>query len=363
MHKKAKAAVLTAKNAPFEIREYELTKPSKGYALLKLKASGICGTDSHIHSGKLGEVKEQIIGHEFIGEVIDINSDDSKNSGINPGDIAMVYIAVPCGECLLCRSGDGANCVNMKVTNGGNPDESPHFHGGFAEYSYAPVKNLIKLPFDIDPLTASVFACPGPTVFHAFKIMRRAGFNHENIDTAVIQGTGPVGSFAILYLASLKIKNIIALSKNISGSEYIKFLGATDIIDISEKSNEEIAEYIRKTTGSLGADLVFEASGNPAAVPLGIELLRNRGIYLIPGQYSNSGGVNIQPQLITFKALALLGSSQYDMDDIFEYILFLQNNRHLHEFIRSLASCYHVGDINQAFYDINARKNIKTILI
>ena len=69
MSEKAKAAVLTAMNAPFEVRAYPLTKPQAGNALLKLSASGICGTDSHIRSGKLGEVKAQIPGHEFIGEI------------------------------------------------------------------------------------------------------------------------------------------------------------------------------------------------------------------------------------------------------------------------------------------------------
>ena len=49
-------------------------------------------------------------------------------------------------------------------------------------------------------------------------------------------------------------------------------------------------------------DLCFEASGAPAAVAQGMDILRNRGVYLIPGQYSNSGGIEIQPQIITFKA-------------------------------------------------------------
>jgi len=365
MAEKAKVAILTAKNAPFEVREYELTKPQSGYALLKLKASGICGTDSHIRSGKLGDVHEQIIGHEFIGEIVDIAPNDTKTYNLSIGDTAMVYIAIPCGECILCKSGESANCVNMKITSGKNPDDLPHFHGGFAEYSYAPAENLVKLPDDIDPVTASVFACPGPTALHAFAIMKKAGFQLENVNTAVVQGTGPVGCFAILYLASIGVKNIIAVLKNkdIAYRELVKSLGASEVIDISEKTDDEITAHIRDITGSLGADLVYEASGNPAAIPLGIELLRNRGVYLIPGQYSDSGGINIQPQLITFKALALFGASQYDMNDIAEYISFLQKNRNAHGLIRSLAACYSVENINRAFDDIAARKNIKTVLV
>ncbi len=53
-------------------------------------------------------------------------------------------------------------------------------------------------------------------------------------------------------------------------------------------------------------------------------MLRNRGVYLIPGQYSNRGGITIEPQLITFRALHLIGSSQYSHRDVEEYLRFLQ---------------------------------------
>ena len=363
MERKGKAAVLVAKDAPFDVREYAVTMPRRGQALLKLKASGVCGTDSHIHGGKIWEiVREQVLGHEFIGEVIAMADDDATAQGIAVGDTAMVYIAVACGECPLCRSGDSANCVNMKVTNGGAPADAPHFHGGFAEYSYAPVANLVKVPADIDPLVASVFACPGPTTLHAFAIMRRAGFAPESVTTAVVQGTGPVGCFAVLYLSRLGVKNIVAVSRGNRHRDLVKSLGATEIMSLSETTEGDIAGRVKAMTGSLGADLVFEASGNPAAIPLGIELLRNRGVYLIPGQYSNSGTAAIHPQQITFKALALLGSSQYDMDDIAAYLAFLRDNKPLHGLIRSLATCYKVEDINTAFADIAERKNIKTVL-
>jgi len=361
--KKAKAAVLTTINQPFTVKEYEVTKPSNGYALLKLVASGVCGTDLHFHKGKLGDIENKIIGHEFIGVVDDISAADSEKCGLKVGDIAMVYIACPCGECLLCKTGDEANCVNMAVTNGGNPDEAPHFHGGFAEYSYSPIDNLILLPKDLEPIMASVFACPGPTALHAFAILKRAGFKLENINTAVVQGTGPVGCFAIMYLAAKGVKNVISISKDITDRDLIKALGATEIIDLAEKSSEEIVSIIKDMTGSLGADLVYEASGNPAAVAFGMELLRNRGVYLIPGQYSNSGPVEIHPQMITFKALAMLGSSQYDKSDIAQYVSFLQENPHLHKVIRPLATCYKVDEVNKAFDDAKNRKNIKTVFV
>lgn len=359
MKRTAKAAVYTGALKPFEIREYEILPPPAGYAGMTLVASGVCGTDIHIHNGKLGFENEQIIGHEFVGCIDAISEEDSAKSGLKKGDNVIVDIAVPCGKCELCLSGDDANCVNMACTNTGNPNEPPYFHGGYAEYSFAPIKNLIKIPNDVAPSTACVFACPGPTAIHAFQLAKRANIDFSNIRTAVVQGIGPVGTFAISYLKNeLKVERVIALTvyTDDKRNELIKKMGADEIIQFDSTTEASVAE-------SICADLVFEASGSPKAVPMGMNMLRNRGVYLVPGQYSNSGGVEIQPQLITFKALMMIGSSQYSLCDVGEYVRFLEANKHLHDVINSLATCYKVEDVNKAFDDAKAHKNIKTVLV
>lgn len=98
----------------FELREYPLTAPEKGMAKLELIASGICGTDLHIHAGKIPLAPPKIIGHEFIGRVAELAEEDRSESGIQIGDAVIVDIACPCGECPLCKDGEDANCINMK---------------------------------------------------------------------------------------------------------------------------------------------------------------------------------------------------------------------------------------------------------
>ncbi len=362
--KKAKAAVFTAYNAPFEVKEFELTDTPKGMARLKLAASGVCGTDIHIHRGKLGIEPPKVIGHEFIGVIDDISEEDSKESGLKVGDYAIVDIASPCGECLLCKTGDDANCVNMGVTNGGDPSVAPHFWGGYGEYNYSPVKNLIKMPADLDPETVCVFACPGPTAIHAFRLAEQAGCDFTKSGTAVVQGIGPVGTFAVIYLASLGIKNIIAVTvgNNKQREELALKLGATEVINLERTTNEELIAHVNELTNGLGADVVFEASGSPTVIPVGMTMLRNRGVYLVPGQYSNSGGVEIQPQMITFKALHIIGSSQYSVVDVELYLKFLENNKHLLPIIKELGTGYTVDQINEAFEDAKKGNNVKTFL-
>ena len=90
MKKTAKAAVYTGPGRPFEIREYPLTPPPRGMAMLELIASGICGTDLHIHDGKIPMEPPKIIGHEFIGRVAAISEEDAEASGIRIGDSVIV---------------------------------------------------------------------------------------------------------------------------------------------------------------------------------------------------------------------------------------------------------------------------------
>jgi len=161
------------------------------------------------------------------------------------------------------------------------------------------------------------------------------------------------------------VENVIVVSGHVEGTkrDLVTKLGATHLFQLSGAEEKEIIEQIKILSGGLGADLVFEASGNPEAIPFGMQILRNRGVYLVPGQYSNSGGIMIQPQMITFKALQIIGSSQYSFCDVEEYVAFLAANPQLHETIKALATCYPVSATNQAFADAKARKNIKTVLV
>lgn len=360
--KTALAAVMTGEDKPFELRRYPVEATPAGMATLELIASGVCGTDVHFHHGRLHANTPCILGHEFIGRVLELGGDGGD---ISVGDRCIVDIAVPCGRCPLCLAGDDANCPHMGVTNGGDPDAAPHFFGGYGEINVSPIRALVKIPDSLDADMVSVFACAGPTALHAFSLAERAGIRPERVETAVVQGLGPVGSFAVMYLASHGVKNIIAVtsSPNAERMARAKELGAAEVFSLKRDGFEAVSARVSSLSGGYGADLVYEASGSPAAVPQGMELLRNRGAYLVPGQYSDSGTVSIAPQLITFKALQILGSSQYSLCDVERYLAFLEAHPELHAKIAALASRYPVADVNTAFADLDAGRCVKALLV
>ena len=217
--------------------------------------------------------------------------------------------------------------MNFGVTNAGDPDDAPHFHGGFAEYLHQPAHTLVRVPEGVDPLAAASFACAGPTVIRAFTY----GGGVEKGEIVVVQGLGPVGLFAVAWAASKGCKVVaVGSGKSPERMDKAERLGAETVFDYRTVSAEERQKKVLAIASEMGrgngADVVFEASGAPSAIPDGMNLLRTRGRYFIPGQYSSSGKVEISPELITFKALQLIGSGQYTMGDILAYIDFLMDN-------------------------------------
>lgn len=362
---KAKAAVFMGAHKDFDVREFEVTKCPERYGQMELIASGICGTDLHFHNGKLAITPPTIIGHEFVGRITDLDKAEAEKYDLKIGDAVIADIAVPCGECILCKNGDDANCVNMQVTNGGSIEVAPYLYGGYTEVNYTPLTNLVKIPESIDPTVAATFACPGPTAIHACCLAEQAGVELSKVNVAVVQGLGPVGTFAVMYLKRIGVKKVYAITAgdNLKREELALSLGADKVFNLTREGTENITKALLAENDGLGVDLCFEASGAPQAVVQGMDVLRNRGVYLIPGQYSASGGIEIQPQMITFKALHIIGSSQYSMSDVHKYLEFLDKNLDLHSLIEKLGSKYKVEQINEAIMDAKSGNNIKTLLV
>jgi 5-exo-hydroxycamphor dehydrogenase len=327
------AAVYRSMGAPLETKRYPVTQPVRGQALLSLEASGICGTDLHILRGRLKFPGPLILGHEFIGRVEALNGVDPHDGlghRLKVGDVAVACVAVPCESCFSCRHGETASCLKFGVTYLKDPDASPHFHGGYAEFLYSPLSNLVRIPPGVSVMAAAAFPCAGPTIIRACAY---AG-GLEKGELVVVQGTGPVGLFAIAWAATAGC-TVVAIGSGTSPhrTQRAKALGARQVLDYRTTTVEQRAAAVKALARKLkrgdGADVVIETSGAPSAVPEGLGLLRTRGRYLIPGQYSTSGAVTIQPELITFRALRLIGSGQYTLADVGAYLHFLRKRTDL----------------------------------
>jgi threonine dehydrogenase-like Zn-dependent dehydrogenase len=363
----ARAIVFTGPKRRLSIRTFPVLPPAPGQAVLRLLQSGICGTDVHILAGRLPlPFARLILGHEFIGSVAALGSSslrDGLGRPLRRGDTVIACVALPCGKCFNCRRGETASCLQFGVTYFRDPQEPPHFFGGFAEYLHSPTENLVKVPRGVALDAVAAFPCAGPTAIRAFDF---AG-GLERGELVVVQGTGPVGLFAVAWAARAGCRVVaIGSRSNPARMKLARRLGARLVFDYRRSSEASRAEAVRSLARKLGrgdgADVVVEATGSPAAIPEGLNLVRTLGRYIVPGQYSASGGVEIQPQLITFKAIKVVGSAQYKLADIGTYLRFLAGDRHLQKL---LAGCithrYAVSEANQALAAASRGRAVKAV--
>ena len=361
----AAAAVYVGANQPMEIRRYPVLDAGPGQVRLRLVSSGICGTDLHILQGRLAIPPPLILGHEFIGRVEEGSAKDGLGSPLAPGDTAIACVAQPCGECLSCRAGETASCLNFGVTYFADPANPPHFLGGYGEYLFSPAKNLIRIPEDVSPDAAAAFPCAGPTVIRACEYA--GGLSKGEL--VVVQGTGAVGLFAVAWALSKSCRVVaIGSSANPRRTEIALEFGAEEVLDYRDTTVEQRVERVRALAKEMnrgdGADVVIEASGSPSAIPEGLGLVRTRGRYLVPGQYSSSGEVSIKPELITFKAIRIIGSGQYTMADVGTYVEFLRDNHRMREvFASCVTHRYTIDQANEAIADVARGEVIKGVFV
>lgn len=362
-----KLTVFHGANQEFEVRERPVAEPAPGTAGLSLISSGICGTDVHIHGGYLAMPDiPLVIGHEFIGTVDALGEGaarDALGNELHRGDRVIACVAIPCGKCFNCLRGETASCLNFGVTYVKNADEPPYFHGGFAEYLYSPFENLVRLPDSVDPFAAAAFPCGGPTVIRACAY--GGGLNEGEL--VVIQGNGSLGMFAAAWAKAHGCRTIVLGSaSNPERARLTEALKPDLFLDYRRTPKEEAAERVRKMAADLkrgdGADVVIETSGSADALPVGLPLLRTRGRYFIPGQYSDRGLVAIPPHMITFRALQLFGSGQYTMKDLAEYVSFLAAHRDLQPLFAGMVAKFPVSQINEAMRSAKDGKAVKTVL-
>ncbi len=364
--KTAKLTVFDPVKLSFEVSEFPITSPASGNAGLSLLYSGICGTDVHICQGKLGPMPfPLVLGHEFIGKVEQLGEGDTLDGLGNKlavGDRAIACVAIPCGKCFNCLRGETASCLAFGVTYSKPVADAPHFHGGFAEYQEIQMRNLIRLPGGVDAKAAAAFPCGGPTIIRSCIY----GGGLENDELVVVQGNGSLGLFALAYAKSKGCRTIcIGSTANQHRIDLTSAFKPDVFIDFRKTTAEETGNIIlaeaKKYGRGDGADVCVETSGDPSAFPLGLALLRTRGRYFVPGQYSDRGPISIPPHMITFRALRIIGSGQYTLSDVSDYLDFLAANPELQTLFASTVSTYRVGDVHTAIADATAGRTIKAV--
>jgi threonine dehydrogenase-like Zn-dependent dehydrogenase len=279
----AKAMVLEKFNAPLVEREIEVPALAAGETLVRITASGVCGSDVHMHKGQDPRTPlPMILGHESVGVVEETSGEVAAVDGtvVTEGMQVAWDRGVYCGRCPYCTvKRQQYLCPSRKaygIHYGGT--EPPPLRGGYASHIVLRAgTRIFPVAEDVDMDFLVACTCSGATSAHSLEEA-----DVEPGDVVVVIGAGPVGLWTMA-LAHSSGADVIAIEPREGRLALAEEMGASVTLDPTKLSTEERKQVVMDRTGGLGADVVIDTTGVAALTGEGLSLVRRGGTYELPG--------------------------------------------------------------------------------
>jgi threonine 3-dehydrogenase len=283
------ALVKTAAAPRLELRD--VPKPVIGIndVLIRVHKTGICGTDLHIESWDPWAAKTirppLIVGHEFVGEVVDVGS---NVTGFTTGDLVSGEGHVVCGRCRHCLAGRRQLCPNTIGLGVGRD-------GAFAEYVALPMTNVWHHWRGIDEEVAAIFDPFGNAVHTAlaFPVLG---------EDVLISGAGPIGLMATAVARHAGARHIVISEPNAFRRELAMRMGATVTIDPRDHA---LSDTFASLDMVEGFDVAMEMSGNAQALRDAIGSMAHGGGVAILGL--PTADISLDINAVVMKMLTIRG--------------------------------------------------------
>lgn len=293
-------------NEAVEVREFADPEPAAGEAVIRVRASGVCGSDlpRYRGDGSAGIIP----GHEPSGVVEAVG--EGVPDGLQVGDRVMVHHYAGCGFCEVCALGFEQACESNRVTFGTGA------HGGHAELMVVPARTLVHLPDELSFEAGAAISCGTGTAWNGLMKMDVSGR-----DTVVVFGQGPVGASGVVCAKAMGAR-VIAVDISDERLEFAKSLGADVTLN---PSRESVVDAVRAATGGRGASAALETSGASSARRQALEVLAffGRCSYIGNGPPSE---LDVRGELIR-KVLTIFGSWTFTKAEQIQAARFMVDNR------------------------------------
>jgi len=288
-------------------REIELATlpdpvPGPDDAIVRITASGMCGSDLHTYRGP--HIDHPVVGgHEPAGVVVEVGAHVDR-SWI--GRHVMVHHYFGCGLCDQCRTGWTQMCRRGASAMGAQTD------GSHAEFARVPAVTLLEMPEGLSDLGAAAIGCGTGTAWGALRRLELHGS-----DTVAIFGQGPVG-LAATQLATAQGARVIALDISAHRLERATEFGAHAVVD---PSVVDPVEAIQELTGGRGVPKSLETSGASTAANAALHVLDRWGTAVWVGVGST---IHFDLNEVLFRQITAKSSwtlSYNDMAECAQFIL------------------------------------------
>jgi L-iditol 2-dehydrogenase len=298
------------------VEELPVPVPDDGEVVVRVQASGICGTDlKKIHEGRLSAPR--VFGHEMAGTISDVGRGVAR---WREGDRVVLHHHVPCRSCFYCRHRAYAQCDTYKK-NGTTAGFEPS-GGGYSQFVKALAgvveQGVIPIPDGVADEEA-IFVEPVNT---CLKAVRKAGI--EKGERVLVVGQGPIG-LLLLQLARGAGAEVFTSDTRPDRLDLSRRLGAAMALEASG----DVAGEIRGRTEGRGADCVLLAALGPAAFRQAIDAARPAGRIMVfaatsPGE---SAEVDLGALCASEKEILTSYSASIDVQDLAARLVFSREVR------------------------------------
>ena len=349
-------------NEPLRIEQFPTPRLEPGAALLRTLYSEVCGTDVHLHHGKLDVPYPIIPGHVSVGvvEAAGGGLKDIHGNDIKEGDVVtFLDVAETCNNCYYCLvARQPTRCPSRKVY-GITYSAKDGLLGGWSEAIWIkPGVKLIKLPKDLSPETFIGGGCGLVTAIHAVDMAElRLG------ESVAVLGVGPVGQSIVAFSSLSGAGEIIAIGAPHARLDYAKRMGATATLGLDLPATSRL-ETVRGLTGGRGADVVIEASGAPDAIKQGLDMVRDGGRMIVCGHYTDNGSVEIHPHWqLNRKHVELKGCWGSRYDHFHRTVALAARFGHLKPWREMVSGRYPLESAGEALKAVEEQTALKALII
>lgn len=280
--------------APGEVRveerpEPEVTGPDQ--AVVRVTATGVCGSDLHIYHGRVKIEPGFTIGHEFVGEVL--AAGDGVTS-VKEGDRVLGCFCTACGGCFFCRRGLFHKCDHGRVF--GHGATLGDLQGSQASQVLVPNANLTlrRVP---EGMTDDSALFAGDVMGTGYHAVSSAGVQAG--DSVAVLGLGPVGLCAVQAAKAAGAARVIAIDTVGDRLEMARSFGAEPV----HLTEEDPRAAVKAATDGRGVDAAVDAVGHPDALDMACRVTRKAGTVSAIGVYAERCEVHMG--VVWIKALTI----------------------------------------------------------
>ena len=305
---RTRAAIFHAVGQPFEIAEIDLDDPRPDEVVVRMAAVGICGTDLHQVKGEFRRPTPMVLGHEGAGVVEEVGSAVTR---VRPGDEVVLSWAPSCGTCAGCRRGRPATCkkLNAAIPNGTLPDgrtgmsyRGETVYRGTATGCFADrvvVSEQVALP--VAGVALEEAALLGCAVLTGVGAVLYAA-HLEAGSSVLVLGAGGVGQFVVQGARIAGAGTIVVCDPAEARRQQVLRLGATHAVE-----PEGLKETLKEALPD-GADVGFDAVGDPATTATTLHFTRDGGLAVIVGLPAAGLRLDLDPFELIRKEKRLTGT-------------------------------------------------------